>query len=285
MLKHIIAALIATATYSINAGQARSGSLPPDVVDRLLEIGGWTTTAADTNQREQLTVDLAKRLVEDYPSDTRTVGLLTLTLGAAKWGVRNDPSLPADPARDGWRGPTRASGKHLMSYLVGGVGLPHLDVASLSRFIDFLLVNHPDIGGATDQAYMRQLAGKLRTGTKYDQVKSNATFRNWMLEGLRHKDAQEWILNDWLDTYWTPAYRASNGDIRLALVLARIWNTSPGLGRCAAEHALQSDDRLQAALLAYTNCAGGNQDYRTRRWGWMKRPVVVFDAYAKRIPG
>lgn len=42
---------------------------------------------------------------------------------------------------------------------------------------------------------------------------------------------------------------------------------------------------VQAALRAYTNCAGGNQDYKTRRWGWMKRPVVVFDAYAKRIPG
>lgn len=131
---------------------------------------------------------------------------------------------------------------------------------------------------------MKKIANSLRSGKKYDQIKSNAIFRKWMLEGLRRKDAQKWVLEYWLDTYWEPAYRASGGDIRLALVVARIWNTSGRLGKCAAERALKADDRVQSALQAYVDCPGGSKAYKTRRWGWMKRPVALFDTYAKKSP-
>ncbi|UIJ83153.1 hypothetical protein [Rhizobium leguminosarum] len=282
MLKQSFAAFALAAAFSIIAGSVWADSLDPSVVEQVLETGGWSLTADDTNQREQLTVDLVKRIVKDYPTDTRTIGLLTLTLGAAKWGVRDGATLPTDPANDNWRGPTRASGKHLMSYKIGGVGIPHLDVAPLAKFIDYLLTKHSEIGGTADQQYMSNLAHRLRTGTKYDQVKANAIFRKWMLEGLRHKDAQEWILNYWLDTYWVPAYAASGGDVRLALVLARIWNTRPQLGACAASQALKSKDHVQAALQAYVDCPGGRRAYEARRWGWMKRPVVLYDTYANK---
>ena len=271
-------------TISMTAAKALSKKIPSETLDMVLAAGGWSSTADDTNQRERLPLDLVRQLVDDYPSDTRSIGLLSVTLGAAKWGVDGDSTLPADPANDGWRGPTRASGKHLMSYKVGGVGLPHFDKGALANFIDFLVAKHPDIGDDAERSRMTQIADSLRDSKKYDQVKSDATFGKWMLEGLRRKDAQQWVLEHWLDAFWAPAYRASAGDIRLALVLARIWNTSTGLGECAAERALKADDHVQAALEAYVDCPGGKTDYKGRRWGWMKRPVVLFDAYATKTP-
>lgn len=266
------------------SGQASSKELSPEVPDMVLLAGGWSRTADDTNQGERLPLDLVRQLVNVYPSDTRSIGLLSLTLGAAKWGVDGDSTLPDDPANDRWRGPTRASGKHLMSYKVGGVGLPHLDVGALAKFIDFLVKDHSDIGDDAERSRIKQIASGLRSGKKYDEIKTDATFGKWMREGLRLKDAQRWILEYWLDTYWEPAYSASAGDVRLALVLARIWNTNPGLGKCAAERALKSGDHVEAALKAYVDCPGGSKAYETRRWGWMKRPVVLFDAYFGKSP-
>lgn len=266
------------------ASQASSEELPPKTLDVILDAGGWTSTADDTNQRERLPLSLVRQLIKSYPSDNRSIGLLSITLGTAKWGVDGDSTLPDDPANDTWRGPTRFSGKHLMSYNVGGVGLPHLDVGPLANFIDFLLAQHPNIGDDDERSHMKQIASNLRNGQKFDQIKSNATFRKWMREGLRRKDAQKWILEYWLDTYWEPSYRASAGDIRLALVVARIWNTSPRLGKCAAERALKEDDHVQAALKAYVHCPGGRKAYESRRWGWMKRAVTLFDAYTGKSP-
>jgi hypothetical protein len=164
-----------------------------------------------------------------------------------------------------------------MSYLIGGVGLPHLDVGHLAKFMDYLLSRHAAIGPAEEQTRLRKLAQELRVGKKYDQIKNDVVFRKWMLEGLRQRDAQEWILDYWLDTFWTPALAASHDDVRLALVVARIWNTSPRLGACAAKRAMKSNDPVATALQAYVDCPGGSAAYKKRRWGWMKRPVALFD--------
>ncbi|ESY17064.1 hypothetical protein [Mesorhizobium sp. LNJC391B00] len=278
--KRLITAFVAASAFYFTSAPAHSNPIPSAILDELLADGGWTPSADDNNEGERLRIELVQRLVREFASDPRTIGLLSLTLSAAKWGVEREGSLPADPAGDAWRGPTRASGKHLMSYKVGGIGLPHLDVGELAKFIEYLLAEHSTIGGSVERDYLRKLARDLRAGKKYDQVKTNAVFRKWMLEGLRRRDAQEWILTSWLDTFWVPAYRASNGDVRLALVLARIWNTSPRLGACAAKRAARSGDPIQAALQAYVDCPGGRRDYKARRWGWMKRPVVLFDAFA-----
>ncbi|MHC2303397.1 hypothetical protein [Rhizobium mongolense] len=258
-----------------------SAELSPATVERALDAGRWNPTADDTEKRERLPSDFVQELVSSYPADTRSIGLLSLALGAGKWGVDGDMSGVADPAGDNWQGPTRASGKHLMSYLVGGVGLPHLDKAPLATFIDYIVSEHGDIGPTSERSRMTQLASSLRKGKTYDQIKSDATFRKWMLHGLRSKDAQQWVLNYWLDTYWEPAYAASGGDVRLALVVARIWNTKPRLGQCAADRARKAGNNIQVALDAYVDCPGGKQEYKNRRWGWMKRPVVLFDAYSR----
>lgn len=284
-LRKHVAHLFAVATFILAMdGQAAAAELPSKVVDMVLNAGGWGPHEDDVEQRERLPLDLVRQLINGYPSDKRSIGLLALTLSAAKWGVADNGSLPSDPAEDDWRGPTRSSGKHLMSYLIGGVGLPHLDVTPLAKFIDYLVTKHEDIGPVSEQAKMTRLANGLRSGKKYDQIKSNATFRKWMLEGLRRKAAQQWILEYWLDTYWEPAYSASGEDVRLALVLARIWNTSPRLGQCAAGRTNGAKDRVQAALQAYIDCPGGRAAYKDRRWGWMKRPVVLFDAYFGKPP-
>lgn len=273
--KYAPASLLMCLTFA--ATPAKSDPIPQRIVEGLLDQGGWSISSDDINSGERLSLDWISQLIGTYPKDTRTIGLLTLTLSAGKWGVSSLSKLPADPAAAGWRGPTRASGKHLMSYKIGGVGLPHLDVEHLADLVDFLLAKHPTIGDLSEQKYMQGLAYDLRHGKKYDQVKANHIFQKWMLHGLRQHDAQVWILESWLDDYWTPAYRASHGDVRLAFVLARIWNTSPGLGKCAASRALASADPIQAALEAYVRCPGGSKRYKKARWGWMERPIAVYD--------
>ncbi|WP_027993914.1 hypothetical protein [Sinorhizobium meliloti] len=261
-------------------------SLSPKIVEGVLKAGGWSPTEDDTMQRERLPHEFVKDLIQSYPSDKRSIGLLSLTLAAAKWGVEDDGSLPDDPADDAWRGPTRASGKHLMSYLVGGVGLPHLDVGPLAKFIDYLVEQHSYIGSASERDFMATLAEGLRHKKVYDQIKTDATFRKWMLQGLRRIEAQQWILEYWLTSFWEPAYNASGADIRLAMILARIWNTRKDLGEFAAEKARQAepDQRVEAALHAYAFNPKGNPDYERRRWGWMRRPVVLLDKYWSAAP-
>ncbi|MDR6670209.1 hypothetical protein [Rhizobium sp. 1399] len=265
------------------AGPLSSAELSSATVDRVLDAGRWSPTADDREKGERLPTDFVQQLVSSYPADTRSIGLLSLALGAGKWGIEGDMSGLADPAGDNWQGPTRGSGKHLMSYLVGGVGLPHLDRAQLATFIDYIVAQHSDIGPTPERSRMTELAQGLRKGRTYAQIKSDATFRKWMLHGLRYKDAQQWVLNYWLDTYWEPAYAASGGDVRLALVVARIWNTRPKLGQCAADRARKAGNNIQVALDAYVHCPGGDQEYKSRRWGWMKRPVVLFDAYSRSV--
>ncbi|QND44754.1 hypothetical protein HB780_02935 (plasmid) [Rhizobium lusitanum] len=58
---------------------------------------------------------------------------------------------------------------------------------------------------------MTELARTLRKNKTYDQIKSDVTFRKWMLSGLRDRNAQVWILNFWLDTYWKPRLRSERG--------------------------------------------------------------------------
>jgi hypothetical protein len=60
---------------------------------------------------------------------------LVLTLSVAEWGMHWDSAAPADSAGSNWQGPRNITqGKHLMSYALGGIGLPHLDVAGAARF-------------------------------------------------------------------------------------------------------------------------------------------------------
>ena len=124
--------VIATAAGSVRAS---AEAISQNVFDSLMAAGRWSTTAdEDQKLSERLPLPTVKALVQSFqPGDTRTVGLLVLTTSAGKWDVEtgSDLALGTDPAKNKWSGPSPNLGKYLMSYKIGGVGLPHFDDAAL----------------------------------------------------------------------------------------------------------------------------------------------------------
>jgi hypothetical protein len=121
-------------------------TLPQTLVEQILERGGWSPAADDNVSGETLKADFVKALMLDYrqhPEDRTAqlgLGLLALTLGVAQWGIDDPTGLPPDPANSDWSAQTSAnSGKHLMSYGVGGVGIAHMDQGDLIAFMDYVL--------------------------------------------------------------------------------------------------------------------------------------------------
>jgi hypothetical protein len=266
---------------------AEAQVIPQDIFQAILDAGSWTTTADENlNLREQLPLETVQAIVRSYPSNLHELGLLVLTTSAGKWGVlaQTGSSMPKDPANDGWRGPHGVEGKHLMSYRTGGVGLPHLDVGPLAEFIRYLLSQNPPLGPPAEQERTTEIAKQLGPNFAFAQVRDDPVFRKWMLSGLRQKDSQRWILEKWLEWYWDPALKATGNDVHAALVLARIWNSGEGFAKCALEKSDGASDRVNAMLEAYATpsiCRRTNPKFRTRRFPWMRRPIVLFDAYTK----
>lgn len=267
--------------------QAAAQAIPEEIFQAILDAGAWSPTADENlNLREQLSLATVQAIVQSYPSTTHELGLLVLTTSAGKWGVlaQSGSSIPDDPAHDEWRGPNKVEGKHLMSYRTGGVGLPHLDVGSLANFVRYLLSQSPALGPAAEQERMGAIARQLDRSLTFAQVRNDPVFRKWMLAGLRQRESQRWILEHWLTDYWDPAIEATGSDVRAALVLARIWNSSGRLAKCALELSANAKDRVDAMLEAYaspTLCAGADPKLRTRRFPWMRRPIVLYDAYKR----
>ena len=113
--------------------------LDDNILSGLLEAGGWNETADDRGGNERLPETFVATLVREHstkpnsPSQSALIGLgvLVLALSVAEWGVAWGGAAPGDPAQQNWRGPTDVrGGKHLMSYALGGIGLPHLDGAA-----------------------------------------------------------------------------------------------------------------------------------------------------------
>ncbi|WP_247258206.1 hypothetical protein [Pseudomonas moorei] len=132
-------------TFLAGAAHAADTPMSDAVVQKLLEGGKWSNTADDNLDGEVISADLVKELVLTYranPNDRSAqvgLGLLALTLGVAEWGVsKGEDELPEDPAGTNWKSDTGPdSGKHLMSYGIGGVGVCHADVSDLFDFIRF----------------------------------------------------------------------------------------------------------------------------------------------------
>jgi hypothetical protein len=113
-----------------------------DIFAAFLQQGGWHENAEDNIQGETLSAELVQRIVTKYraqPEDRdaqQDLGLLALAMGVAEWGIADPAGLPRDPRDKNWASDTGIdSGKHLMSYAVGGIGISHADVGDLERFI------------------------------------------------------------------------------------------------------------------------------------------------------
>jgi hypothetical protein len=255
------------------------GQLDSALVTSLLDAGGWSTTADDTVKPELLPESVVCGIVRKYaanPADLSAqagAGMLALTLAAGRWGISwTSKNPPKDPDGRQWKGSGAVgSGKHLMSYTIGGIGLPHLDKESAEAFFTEL--------GTRVPAAMPDLDG-LMPGFVYDNVR-NEGGKRWdilksrTLEGLRRRDMQEWILDYWLQHYWQPAYAAvmsdKHGSVQEAFVVARIWNTAPGDGQAAlsAAHGIaDSRARIDAEFKKYK---------RPSREGTMRRPIAAYE--------
>ncbi len=125
---------------------AEARTLPNEVFTEFLREGDWSNHADDNITGETLSPSLINRIVNDYkthPNDPGTqseLGLLALAMGIAEWGVKYPPAgLPPDPAGMAWGSKSGSnSGKHLMSYAVGGVGISHADQGDLIDFITYV---------------------------------------------------------------------------------------------------------------------------------------------------
>ena len=227
---------------------------PPgaEPVATILQAGKWTSAADDTESGERIPWAFVERLVKAHknnPNDKQAIadlGLLSLTIAVGEWGVEPDPARPPDPMKGDWAGPPHRSGKHLMSYARGGVGLPHADAGFLqdlmerlgcrdggppmdARFcalkgtnFDKLLargghcVQPPaviavDLSGQPFGHAPMGFAGAAYCAT-YDKGTTTPedwrVFRHHMRDALRQRDVQTWLIESWTERYWMPSYRA-----------------------------------------------------------------------------
>ena len=141
----------------------------------VLEAGGWSATADDDGGHERLPEGFVATIVREHatqpnaPSEKTLVGLgiMVLTLSVAEWGVAWETAPPPDPAAQKWQGPDSIrQGKHLMSYALGGIGLPHLDVGGAVRFFDAVAERVPAAKRDLDQLKA------MPNGFRYDVVRA-----------------------------------------------------------------------------------------------------------------
>lgn len=148
--------------------------LSEDALSGILSAGGWSEQADDNGGGERVPLSMASQWVKATSGGKLQgqalidLGALPLTLAVAEWGVDwQGAAAPADPAKQSWKGPQSIrAGKHLMSYALGGLGLPHLDVTDAVAFFDHLATLEPK---ATDTAKM---LGRYPGGFKYDKLRA-----------------------------------------------------------------------------------------------------------------
>jgi len=156
-----------------------------DVVEEFLRQGQWSPTGDDDAKNETLTQDLLRRLIDEYkahpgdPSGQSALGLFVLALGIAEWGVRDPAGLPADPHGTNWASDSSAqSGKHLMSYSVGGLGIFHTDGNEMIEFIR-TICQFPQITEAQKNDLLATVAANRYKDQKvtFDQLRASGVCR------------------------------------------------------------------------------------------------------------
>ncbi len=308
----------------------------------ILKAGGWSETADDNGCCERLPESVIATIVGQRiaqpsplsPPAMAKLGLLVLTLSVAEWGIAWQGSSPLDPAGKGWKGPPDiGSGKHLMSYARGGIGLPHLDTGKAERFFDALVARVPEAsqdlqqfrkgfrydsvrrgGGICPQSKIAvpvvdpycKATGQMASASctefphgkqadadgdlycdQYSQTDLVAwnKLRHWCRVGLRRRDMQVWIIEDWINNVWVPAYTEvigrPHGTLKEAFIVARIWSTSGGDATAALLAAGTESDpgkRIAAELARY----GAGDATHEGRSGVMQRPWAAYDFFSVR---
>jgi hypothetical protein len=149
-----------------------------------------------------------------------------------------------------------------------------------------------DLSGAEFQHTVHGYAGEGYCLT-YNKPAFKLTPRDWqvfrhgMREALRREDVQFRIIRDFANNEWLSAYRLAvvqgGHDVREAFVLARIWNSSPVLAKCAYERARDvtgTSDRIKKELEAYAAGCANSKPRMKERWPYMQRSVLVYEAFS-----
>jgi len=166
-----------------------------ELLAEFLRQGQWSEAADDNANREALTLAFLSRLVDAYAKDPgqrdaqRALGLFVLALGVAEWGV-SDPDTLFDPGSDGTRRDTDPagrswasdsigdSGKHLMAYALGGIGISHADGG---EFVDFVrrIADLPDLSPEQRQELLNVVDRSRYSGGKvtFDQLRAASVCR------------------------------------------------------------------------------------------------------------
>ena len=140
--------------------------------------GGFSEVADDHISNECIPESVVRRIVHNYNEDSdspacvQALGLLSLLLAVAEWGVEGE-NLPADPAGKQWQSDTgEDSGKHLMSYAVGGVGISHADVGDLEEFL--IWIANSGIVPSEHKQQLLDLTEKRyrKEGVLYDELRA-----------------------------------------------------------------------------------------------------------------
>lgn len=150
--------------------------------------------------------------------------------------------------------------------------------------VEFQHTQHTKYAG--DKYCLEHLKPALELTPKDWQV-----YRHGMREALRHEDVQFRILRDFANNEWASAYHLvvleGGHEVTEAFVVARIWNSSPVLAKCAYESAKGTANgtaRIQKELNAYafegpTGCQGAKARMK-ERWPYMQRAVLAYEALA-----
>jgi hypothetical protein len=289
-------------------------ALSTAILDEFLKIGKWSTRADDNTYGEMFSQDFFKEIYNNYKLDPANqsnidaIGLFPLGLAIASWGVSDPTGLPDDPDDDNWKGTSSTgSGKHIMSYGKGGVGIPHADSSFLEKIIEEIKSNHSTLAPKFDQFYalkgtnfdklysngghctsptttiMDDLDGKAFGHTKWgyggdsycSTYNTKATtledwqvFQHWIRAALRTREMQNFIVTYWIEHYWQPSYKKTiDANGTIPEAIINCRIRNSGSSKANANIGNSIDDQLT--------------DYeKDSRWGVMLRSANIWEAYS-----
>lgn len=252
-------------------------AIATDALVATLGAGGWTTTADDDDSTTEMLSYASVAQMVSQGGDN--MGLLTLLLGVAEWGISDPPGGLCDPTGNNWAGRSGTNGRQLMDYKAGGFGIGHFDTVQLTD----IYATHgapPGLSGdwltqSYDWMRCRGIGSSTGNCATFNPTGVSDTtawnlWQDWAVTLLRQQVPQRQLLERWIETHWYPA----------------ISNTSNQLGKTIVNSAISDKNTAQAAQWAQLPVAQQLENFRnntangSRTVGFMLRPLAVYE-YAK----
>ena len=209
---------------------------------------------------EQVPYSLVRRMILDdlVSQQNKNIGLLSLWIGTAEWGVNGVPKDIIDPvyknSKKAWHGPDAKHGKRTREYEQGGVGIADFDSELLLKFYEKF--GMPDGVSKDDSNYVtreQQDDGKVKYNAKaYNTINNYHEWYEYISklfdrgDGTKvgdewNDEASIWIMETWLKDTWKPSIDTMN-DHGKAAIYSRMKNsanvvTAGGTAECDSKPA------------------------------------------------